>query len=96
MVRSPVPFALLGTEVAGVDAVGAVVALCAVEDRVGEMPFTGADEDIGREPSVFERLTFPPPTAPYPATPGASGSSSGGGARIVWSMESFREEDRVK
>ena len=94
MVRSPVLSVLLGTEVAGVDTVGAVEALGKVEDRVGSMPFAGAEEDMSREPSVFERLTFLPPTAPYPATPGSSGSSSGGGARIAWSMESYLEEDR--
>ena len=59
MVRFAVPLALLSAEVVGVDAVGAVVAkLRALEGRVGDMTFTGAEEDIGREPSAVERLTF--------------------------------------
>ena len=64
MVRSSISFALLGTEVVSVGAVRAVETLGMAEDRMGDMLFTGAEEDMGREPSVFERLTFPPPTAP--------------------------------
>ena len=43
----------------GVDAVGAVMAkFRTMEGRVGDLTFTGAEEDIGREPSAVEWLTF--------------------------------------